>query len=212
MSNGKSKSVLPSTAGEKPRRRRLPPDERREELLRAGKNALRRNGDAARVEDVTAGAGASKGTFYVYFASWADFLNRIRDQEDEFVVRRFVELSAPYRDWRSVLEAFPRLQLQLVRELEGLEIVYQLAAKSDARDPNMERTVEFIVEAHRAGAIEAKYPEMIARLLYRMVINTTDAILRGEEEEEACAICGEFIVSALNAKRVPRTDWFAKEV
>ena len=58
-------------------RRRLQPDERREELLKAAESLLRRGG-TVRVEDVVAEARAAKGTFYVYFATWDDLLMAVR--------------------------------------------------------------------------------------------------------------------------------------
>ena len=63
----------------KPGRRRLRPEERRAELLRAALRVLRRQGLEARVEDVTKEARAAKGTFYLYFPSWEDLLIQVRE-------------------------------------------------------------------------------------------------------------------------------------
>ena len=190
------------------KRRRLTPDARRIELLEAGKNVLRAKGAAARVEDVTAAAGAAKGTFYVYFATWAEFLKEIRDDADDFVAQRFAEISQDYPDWRSVLLAFSRIHLQLVRELDGLEVIYYIPFEADTPDVNLARTVAFIEEAARAGAIDVDDPQHAGRLVYRMIIHTTEAIIAGDEDEAGCETCGQFIVTALNARPLPRTDPF----
>jgi len=61
------------------KRRRLSPPVRRLELIEAALGVLRTRGPAAaRVEDVTEAAGAAKGTFYLYFASWEDLLVAVR--------------------------------------------------------------------------------------------------------------------------------------
>jgi AcrR family transcriptional regulator len=193
---------------EERRRRRLSPDARREELLKAGKEVLRSKGADARVEDVTAAAGAAKGTFYVYFRTWAEFLEEIRREVDELVAQKFAELSRDYLDWRSVLLAFSKLHLQLIRELNGLEVIYYIPFEAGSADANLERTIAFLAEAHRAGAVDLDDPEVAGRLVFRMVINTTEAIVAGQEDERACDVCGQFIVAGLNARPVPRTDEF----
>ncbi len=61
-------------------RRRLPPDDRRRELLDAAVRVLRERGPVGcRVEDVTVEAGTAKGNFYRYFRTWDDLLLAVRD-------------------------------------------------------------------------------------------------------------------------------------
>lgn len=63
------------------RRRRLNPEERRIELLDAAVQVLNTIGPAnARVEDVTRAAGTAKGTFYLYFSSWEEMLEAVRER------------------------------------------------------------------------------------------------------------------------------------
>ena len=208
MARQQGKGTGGGDAAGQSRRRRLSPEHRRGELLEAGKEVLRIKGAEARVEDVTDAARAAKGTFYVYFRTWAEFLKAIRDEADDFVADKFAELSGDYPDWRSVLSAFSKLHLQLVRELDGLEVIYSIPFESEAPDVNLERTVAFIEEAARSGAIEVDDPILAGRLIYRMVTRTTEAILAGDEEESACDVCGHFIVTALKARALPRTDPF----
>lgn len=62
-------------------RRRLPPEERRQELLDAAIRVMRARGvHNCRVEDVTTAAGTAKGNFYRYFATWDELLVAVRDQ------------------------------------------------------------------------------------------------------------------------------------
>jgi len=62
-------------------RRRLNPEARRIELLDAAVQVLNTIGPAnARVEDITKAAGTAKGTFYLYFSSWEDMLEAVRER------------------------------------------------------------------------------------------------------------------------------------
>lgn len=192
-------------------RRRLTPDARQRELLDAGMDMLRKKGVATRVEDVTAAAGAAKGTFYVYFRTWADFLREVRDESDAVVGERFEELSRDYPDWRSLLFALSKLHVELVRDLNGLEVIYQPALASqisDSGNAHLKRTIFFLKEAARAGAIDLKDPERDGRLVYGMVMETTQAIFAGEDEKAATDACGRFIVGGLNARPLKRTAEF----
>jgi AcrR family transcriptional regulator len=77
MRESRSKRTRRGGAGLK--RRRLQPEARRVELLEAALQVLRSQGpEDARVQDITAAAGAAKGTFYVYFPSWEDLLVQVR--------------------------------------------------------------------------------------------------------------------------------------
>jgi hypothetical protein len=99
----------------------------------------------------------------------------------------------------------------MVRELRGLEVIYYVALASKiepAEGANLERTIFFLKEAARAGAIDLEDAQHTGRLVYRMIVRTTEAILNGDEDEAACATCGHFIVAGLNARALPRTDEF----
>lgn len=172
---------------------------------------MRRKGVGSRVEDVTDAAGAAKGTFYVYYRTWSEFLAEIRNEADAMVGKRFEELSKAYPDWRSLLYAMSQLHVQLVRDLNGLDVIYhgQLASQiPDKADAHLERLTFFLREAARADAIDLTRPDQTGRLIYGMILQTTEAVLRGGDEESACAICGQFIVAGLNARAVPRTAEF----
>ncbi|MCG8552079.1 MAG: TetR/AcrR family transcriptional regulator [Desulfobacterales bacterium] len=89
-------------------RRRLTPEARRIELLEAALQVLNTIGPAnARVEDITKTAGAAKGTFYLYFSSWEEMLEAVREHilsnyvtemKNRFVCRTPAEWWAAFED------------------------------------------------------------------------------------------------------------------
>ena len=64
----------------KPPRRRLHPEARKLEIVEAAERLLQANGGRARVEDVVREAGVAKGTFFLYFPTWDDLLETIRQR------------------------------------------------------------------------------------------------------------------------------------
>ena len=65
---------------DKPRRRRLPPDERRRQIVRAVNQVVAEHGvGAATVARIAATAGVSEGALYVYFASREEMLKAALD-------------------------------------------------------------------------------------------------------------------------------------
>lgn len=210
----RAKQQLTPGRAEPTGRRRLTPDARQRELIEAGIEVLRDKGIAARVEDVTSAAKAAKGTFYVYYPTWGDFLREIRREADAMVGERFEELSKAYPDWRSLIAALSRLHVQLVRNLEGLDVIYRPAFATqigEGPDQNLDRLIFFFNEAARAGAIDLEDPERTGRLVYGMILQTTNDVLAGDDEDAACTICGEFIAAGLNARRIKRRKGYWPE-
>ena len=74
-----SKKESTSPSG-KPRRRRLPPDERRKQIVQAVNRVVAEHGvEAATVARIAATAGVSEGALYVYFPSREDMLKAALD-------------------------------------------------------------------------------------------------------------------------------------
>src|SRR5437879_12308364 len=65
---------------DKPLRRRLQPEARKLEIIEAAERLLQAHGSRVRVEDVVREAGVAKGTFFLYFPSWDDLLETVRDR------------------------------------------------------------------------------------------------------------------------------------
>src|SRR3954466_10165763 len=63
-----------------PVRRRLTPAARKLEIVEAAERLLQAQGSRVRVEDVAREAGVAKGTFFLYFPSWDDLLEGIRER------------------------------------------------------------------------------------------------------------------------------------
>ena len=90
----------------KPVRRRLRPEARKLEIVEAAERLLQAHGKRVRVEDVVREAGVAKGTFFVYFPSWDDLLETVRDRlvaEFDATYPLPTEVDAPV-DWPAVIE------------------------------------------------------------------------------------------------------------
>jgi len=91
----------------KPTRRRLQPEARKLEIIEAAERLLAVDGSRVRVEDVVREAGIAKGTFFLYFPTWDDLLETVRQR----LVRAFdathplpTEAEGPI-DWPGLVES-----------------------------------------------------------------------------------------------------------
>src|SRR5262249_27097860 len=88
-------------------RRRLAPEQRKQELLDAAVRVLRRHHQhEGPLEDITNAARTAKGNFYRYFTSWQDMLDAIRthvmtEYRTQVVDRLAARLEV---DWWAVLD------------------------------------------------------------------------------------------------------------
>src|SRR5687768_13258562 len=102
-------------------RRRLPPEQRRLEVIKAAEEVLRHNA-SARVEDIVAAAGAAKGTFYTYFPSWDDLLEVVRERETERTLQHVSPAFglAQTGQWTAVLPTLAEGFIKAVLAMQGL--------------------------------------------------------------------------------------------
>jgi AcrR family transcriptional regulator len=167
-------------------RRRLTPEVRRAELIDAALCVLKQHGNvASRVEDVTAAAGAAKGTFYLYFPSWDDLLVAVRDRIlDAYAAVIRTPFADPHRvDWWALLDAECVRFVDFIIELGGLHdaifhgpIAYPPI--DDARSAT--RLVSELLRAGiAAGAFAPVDIEPSAQLFFAALHTTADAIARG---------------------------------
>ena len=181
----------------RPKRRRLPPEDRRNELLEAALEVLGTVGPhKARVEDVTRTAGASKGTFYVYFDSWDDLIKAVQ----EHVLGGFASAararieSGAIADW-SWFEAECIHAVDFILELGDLRpAIFHASSKENALPPEpvavavVERILD---EAIDAGACVPLDTKLIAPLVFGVVRETANAITRfGDREARLEAMLG----------------------
>lgn len=188
-------------------RRRLDPAVRRLEILEAAERLLARNGDAVRVEDVAAAAGAGKGTFFHYFPTWDDLLDAVR-------ARSFARFDAHYQlptevdgpvDWLRVLD---EVAAAFVSFTLGQERLHDVLFHSDfarrrplpAEASATTRLTAVIRAGQEAGDFAGLDPEPTARLLFAVLHETADAVAEGEDGERALAALQVVMRRALSAR------------
>jgi AcrR family transcriptional regulator len=106
------REIPATTSGaRKGRPRTKPAEQRRDELLNAAERLFLDQGVApTTVEQITAGAGVAKGTFYLYFASKDDVLAALGDRFAEQHLARMTAAiaSLPDRNWPLKLTVWAR--------------------------------------------------------------------------------------------------------
>ena len=160
------------------------PKERKGELLEAARAVFARKGISnATVDDITARAGVSKGTFYLYFKSKDQIVGSLWEQ----YVEGFLEITetaladdGKQRVWHAVLwKIFEQLVGHALQHAELHRVIYRSAdaqALEFCRRIN-QKVIARITEAVRdgvdSGQIKLSQPELMARLLY----HGTDGVL-----------------------------------
>lgn len=174
------------------RRRRLEPRARRQEIIEAAERLLRAHGAEVRVEDVVREAGAAKGTFYVYFATWDDLLVTVRER----IFAAFDEANPMpadpdgSTDWPRLLEALATAFVDATVELGGLHEALFHSDFAQRRpipaDHHPVARLTFLLKAGRdASVFEDVDPQPTARLLFAVIHETADAVAAGEDRERA---------------------------
>src|SRR6202453_3656192 len=86
--------------------RTKPAEQRRADLLEAGRELFLAKGAAATsLDDITSRAGVSKGLFYLYFRSKDDLLAALQDQFSAELADRIRIATEPAADWPAKLDA-----------------------------------------------------------------------------------------------------------
>lgn len=187
-------------------RRRLPRSDRESELLAAGEREIRRLGAATRVEDVVKAAGAAKGTFYVYFATWEDFLFALRERVFAQLDARFAAWTQAAPDWVERIGGLPELFVDMTLGLEGLHQAV-LHGPIGARPPRsrehdvIQRLADLLEEGVAAGALAVEDPPQTARLVFALLHETADLVERGQARGRAVAAARAFLLRAVSASQ-----------
>ena len=187
---------------DKPVRRRLQPQARKQEIVEAAERLLQAHGSRVRVEDVVAEAGVAKGTFFLYFPTWDDLLETLRDR----LVEAFdaahpepTELDGPI-DWLSVVErqAAAFVDFTVSRQGLGEAIFHSDFAK---RRPQADHAAVRLAAAIRAGqeaqAFASVDPEPTARLLFAAIHEAADAVAGGADRDAMVAALQNLLRRAL---------------
>jgi AcrR family transcriptional regulator len=151
------------------------PDTRRADLLAAAMSVLIEKGlAAATVADVTAAAGVSKGTFYLYFDSKQAVIDAVRERVSAELAAIF-ELPSAAREheqwWELLLEGTDRL---LAVQLEHQDLQRALIADHGERatagpESAIAVLAQILAQGTRASAFAVTDPDCTARLLFNAV-------------------------------------------
>jgi TetR/AcrR family transcriptional regulator, transcriptional repressor for nem operon len=156
--------------------RTKPKEQRRADLLGAAKGLFVTKGIAATtLEDITDGAGVSKGLFYVYFRSKAEVVRALQEDFSRRFAERLVVAAGTEDDWGRKLDACVQASFDSYREWRDLhEVLFHRDEHCHDGGPETEPTHVLLVNALRnllddgikAGAFEVEDPETTATLLY----------------------------------------------
>lgn len=168
------------------RRKRVakPPEERRRDIMDAAEALFARKGIAdTKIEEVTALAEVSKGTFYLYFktkdevaaALWERYMDNFAGVGEGILGNAGVPLDARLVN---VLESLCRFALD---HADLHRVLYDGAGAQEVHAATNERLIGMIAAAARdgvdSGEIACKHPDMMARALFHGFCGAvTDAI------------------------------------
>jgi len=172
--------ALPAARGQAPEgpertvTRTKPAEQRRAELLAAGRALFLAKGIAATsLDDITQRAGVSKGLFYLYFASKEDLVLALQEQFSREVAARMGAAAtalakAGQADWAARLDACVRAGFECYRELHDLHEVLFHHAHTARPDPALATLVirDLLAAGTAAGALDVSDPESTAVLCY----------------------------------------------
>lgn len=177
---------------DKPLRRRLSPEARKQEIVEAAERLLHAHGSRVRVEDVTREAGVAKGTFFLYFPTWDDLLETVRDRlVSEFDTAHPLptEAEGPI-DWPRLVEeqACAFIEFTLSRRGVG-EAVFH--SDFNERRPLADNAILRLTAVIRAGQEAQAFgpvdPEPTARLLFAAIHEAADAVADGADRTAVSA-------------------------
>ncbi|MDP1874528.1 TetR/AcrR family transcriptional regulator [Phenylobacterium sp.] len=180
----------------KPARRRLQPEARKLEIIEAAERLMAVEGSRVRVEDVVREAGVAKGTFFLYFPTWDDLLETVRQRlVSEFDTTHPLptEAEGPI-DWPGLVEsqAAAFIDFKLARQGFGDAVFHsEFAERRPLADHGILRLSAVIRAGQEAQAFGPIDPDATARLLFAVIHEAADAVAEGADRAA--------IVAALNS-------------
>jgi AcrR family transcriptional regulator len=171
---------------DKPLRRRLSPEARKLEIVEAAERLLQANGSRVRVEDVVREAGVAKGTFFLYFPTWDDLLETVRDRlvsEFDAAYPLPTEVDGPV-DWPAVIDwqAAAYLDFAAARQGIGQALFHSdFTERRPLGDNGVERLAAIIRAGQEAEAFGPVAPDPTARLLFAAIDDAARAIAMGAD-------------------------------
>jgi TetR/AcrR family transcriptional regulator, transcriptional repressor for nem operon len=153
--------------------RTKPAEERRADLLEAGKTLFLSKGVAATtLEDITGRAGVSKGLFYLYFQSKDDLLQALQDQFSAELADRIRAAANSVADWGARLDACVEAVSGSYREQHDLhEVLFRhgghVSASHQATHALVLRALsDLLASGVAAGAFDVDDPDATAVLVW----------------------------------------------
>ena len=172
----------------RPPRRRLQPEVRRRQIVEAAERLIDLHGARVRVEDVAREAGVAKGTVFLYFATWDDLLEAVRQRlVDEFDAKNPLptELQGPI-DWPGLVQAQATAFIDHTLSRRGVgEAVFHsdFAERRPLADNGVARIAAVIRAGQEAAAFGPVDPDPTARLLFAAIHEAADAVAAGHDRE-----------------------------
>ena len=177
---------------DKPARRRLQPEARKLEIVEAAERLLQTHGPRVRVEDVVREAGVAKGTFFLYFATWDDLLEAVRER----LVFAFdaacplpTEDDGPV-DWPGFMDSMSGafIDFTLSRRGIGEAVFHSDFAQRRPQSHNAVTRLSAIIRAgQEAEAFGPVDPEPTARLMFAAIHEAADAVAAGADRASILA-------------------------
>jgi AcrR family transcriptional regulator len=170
----------------KPLRRRLQPEARKLEIVEAAERLLQAHGSRVRVEDVVREAGVAKGTFFLYFPTWDDLLETVRERlvsEFDATYPLPTEVEGPV-DWPAVMawQASAFIDFASSRQGIGQALFHSdFAERRPLADNAVMRLTAVIRAGQEAGAFGPVDPEPTARLLYAAIDDAARVVAAGAD-------------------------------
>ncbi len=186
----------------KPLRRRLQPEARKLEIVEAAERLLQAHGPRVRVEDVVREAGVAKGTFFLYFPTWDDLLDTLRQR----LVAQFdadyplpTEVDGPV-DWPGVVawQAGAFLDFAAARQGIGQALFHSdFTERRPLADNAILRLSAVIRAGQEAEAFGPVDPEPTARLMFAAIDEAARAVAGGADREATLAALQDLLRRAL---------------
>jgi AcrR family transcriptional regulator len=187
---------------DKPLRRRLHPEARKLEIIQAAERLLQAQGSRVRVEDVVREAGVAKGTFFLYFPTWDDLLEAVRQRlvsEFDAAYPLPTEADGPV-DWPSLVEGQAGAFIDFTISRRGIgEAVFHsdFAERRPLADNAVLRLSAVIRAGQEAEAFGPVDPEPTARLMFAAIHEAADAVAGGADRAAILAALQSLLRRAL---------------
>jgi AcrR family transcriptional regulator len=186
----------------KPLRRRLHPEARKLEIVEAAERLLQAQGSQVRVEDVVREAGVAKGTFFLYFPTWDDLLETVRQRlvaEFDAAYPLPTEVAGPV-DWPAVVDwqAAAFIDFAAARQGIGQALFHSdFTERRPLADNGIVRLCAVIRAGQEAGAFASVDPEPTARLMFAAIDDAARAIAHGADRAAMLAALRTLLRRAL---------------